>query len=49
MGGYANQRSTTRNGLCASAETGYNWRLISWLSRSGTDSSFWLQPHAQVI
>lgn len=37
------------HGLGASAETGYNWRLISWLSRSGTDSSFWLQPHAQVI
>jgi autotransporter family porin len=49
MGGYANQHSTTRNGLGASAETGYNWRLISWLSRSGTDNSFWLQPHAQVI
>lgn len=36
-------------GLMASAETGYNLRLISWLSGNDMTNSLWLQPRAQVI
>ncbi|SAC78522.1 outer membrane autotransporter barrel domain-containing protein [Enterobacter ludwigii] len=36
-------------GLMASAETGYNLRLISWLSGKDMANSLWLQPRAQVI
>ncbi|WP_285723286.1 MULTISPECIES: autotransporter outer membrane beta-barrel domain-containing protein, partial [unclassified Pantoea] len=36
-------------GLGASVETGYSWRLLSLLSSEGTEGSFWLQPHAQVL
>lgn len=36
-------------GLQASLETGYTWRVHSWLSAKGMENSFYLEPHAQVI
>ena len=36
-------------GLSASLETGYSWRIASRLSVAGMESGIWLQPKAQII